>query len=74
MPPGHRAPIVGTMHIDRNILIGLWIFMVAALAFFIWLDWNALSIGIIIFPLFVLSVVFTTRLLMKKRDTQEGAA
>lgn len=48
--------------------------MVAALAFFLWLDWNALSIGIIIFPLFVLSVVFTTRLLMKKRDTQEGAA
>ena len=48
--------------------------MVAALAFFIWLDWNALSIGIIIFPLFVLSVVFTTRLLMKKRDTREGAA
>ncbi|EPD68502.1 hypothetical protein HMPREF1219_01683 [Corynebacterium pyruviciproducens ATCC BAA-1742] len=62
------------MHIDRNILIGLWIFMVAALAFFIWLDWNALSIGIIIFPLIVVSVVFTTRLLIKKRDTQEGAA
>ncbi|EEI26303.1 hypothetical protein I6J20_10420 [Corynebacterium glucuronolyticum] len=65
---------MGTVHIDRNILIGLWIFMVAALAFFIWLDWNALSIGIIIFPLFVLNVVFTSRLLMKKRDTQEGAA
>ena len=74
MPPGHRASTVGTMHIDRNILIGLWIFMVAALAFFLWLDWNALSIGIIIFPLFVLSVVFTSRLLMKKRDTREGAA
>lgn len=49
--------------------------MVAALALFMWLDWNALSIGIIIFPLFVLSVVFTTRrLLIKKRDTQEGVA
>lgn len=65
---------MGTVHIDRNLVIGLWIFMVAALAFFIWLDWNALSIGIIIFPLFVLNVVFTSRLLMKKRDTQEGAA
>ncbi|MCI6206459.1 MAG: hypothetical protein MR654_06005 [Corynebacterium glucuronolyticum] len=57
------------MQKDTTLLIGLWIFMAVALAFFIWLGWDALSIGIIIFPLFVLNVVFTTRRLGIKNAT-----
>lgn len=38
------------MQKDTTLLIGLWIFMAVALAFFIWLGWDALSIGILIFP------------------------
>lgn len=52
--------------------IGLWILLAVDVILFTALDWNALSMGIILVPLFALAVITTVRAIKKVRSTTKS--